>query len=99
MGTSIKAIRLMCGLLIMKHVRNLSDESVVAQWSENAYYKHFFGMYTFFPCQPCALTELVHFRKRIGEVGVEMILVENICVNDDHDDRGTFETGIIDSIV
>ncbi len=27
----------MCGLLILKHVRNLSDESVVEQWSENAY--------------------------------------------------------------
>ena len=36
-GGSAKPIRLMCGLLILKHLRNLSDESVVEQWSENAY--------------------------------------------------------------
>ena len=37
MGTPAKDIRLMCVLLILKHVRNLSDESLVEQWSENAY--------------------------------------------------------------
>ncbi|MEG1464788.1 MAG: transposase, partial [Mucinivorans sp.] len=37
-GRPCKPIRLMCGLLILKHLRNLSDESVVEQWSENAYY-------------------------------------------------------------
>ena len=36
-GRPCKPIRLMCGLLILKHVRNLSDESVVKQCSENAY--------------------------------------------------------------
>lgn len=97
MGAPAKDIRLMCGLLILKHVRNLSDKSVVAQWSENAYYQYFCGMDTFSPCQPCASTELVHFRKRIGESGVELILAESIRVNDDHDDKGTFDTGIIDS--
>lgn len=30
-GRPAKPIRLMCGLLILKHVRNLSDESVVEQ--------------------------------------------------------------------
>lgn len=40
-GRPAKPIRLMCGLLILKHVRNLSDESVVEQWSENAYYQYF----------------------------------------------------------
>ena len=37
-GRPGKPIRLMCGLLILKHLRNLSDESLVEQWSENAYY-------------------------------------------------------------
>ena len=36
-------IRLMCGLLILKHLRNVSDEMVVFQWSENAYYQYFCG--------------------------------------------------------
>jgi len=32
-GRPAKPIRLMVALLILKHVRNLSDESVVEQWS------------------------------------------------------------------
>ena len=35
-GRPAKPIRLMVGLLILKHVRNLSDESIVEQWRENA---------------------------------------------------------------
>ncbi len=39
----------MYDLLILKHLRNLSDESVVEQWSENAYYQYFCGMQEFIP--------------------------------------------------
>ena len=39
-GRPGKPIRLMCGMLILKHLRNLSDESLVEQWSENAYYQY-----------------------------------------------------------
>ena len=35
-GRPAHPIRLMCGLLILKHLRNVSDETVVSQWSENA---------------------------------------------------------------
>ena len=38
-GRPGKPICLMCGLLILKHLRNLSDESLVEQWSENVYYQ------------------------------------------------------------
>ena len=75
-GRPAKPVRLMCGLLILKHVRNLSDESVVEQWSENAYYQYFCGMLEFTPSFPCNASELVHFRKRIGEKGMELILSE-----------------------
>lgn len=64
----------MCGLLILKHLRNISDESVVEQWSANAYFQYFCGMHEFVPSFPCAASELVHFRKRIGEKGMELIL-------------------------
>ena len=64
-GRHSKPIPLMCALLILKHLRNLSDESVVEQWSENAYCQYFFGMQEFTPCAPCAFSELVHFRNRI----------------------------------
>lgn len=89
----------MCGLLILKHVRDISDESVVEQWSENPYYQYFCGMDEFSTCAPCASTELVHFRKRIGESGIELILAESIRVNDDHDDKDTHKTAFIDSTV
>ncbi len=34
-GRPAKPIRLMVSLLMLKHIRNISDESVVEQWSEN----------------------------------------------------------------
>lgn len=80
-GRPAKPIRLMVGLLILKHIRNLSDESVVEQWSENSYFQYFTGEDSFVPAAPCEASELVHFRKRIGESGVELILKESIRVN------------------
>jgi IS5 family transposase len=38
-GRPALPIRLMVGLLIIKHLRNISDESVVEQYSENVYYQ------------------------------------------------------------
>jgi IS5 family transposase len=37
-GRPGKPIRMMVGLLILKHLRNISGESVVEQWSENMYF-------------------------------------------------------------
>ena len=44
-GRPAKPIRLMVGLLMLKHIRNISDESVVEQWSENNYYQPEFDYY------------------------------------------------------
>lgn len=80
-GAPAKPIRLLVGLLILKHVRNLSDESVVGQWAENAYYQYFCGEEYFASAEPCVPTELVEFRKRIGEEGIELIFEESIRIN------------------
>ncbi len=80
-GRPAKPIRLMVGLLILKHLRNISDESVVEQWSENVYYQYFCGETEFIPVEPCEATELVHFRHRIGELGIELIFKESIRIN------------------
>ena len=86
-GRPAKPIRLMTGLLILKHLRNISDESVVEQWSENVYYQYFCGMNEFTTAAPCAASELVHFRNRIGEKGMELIFQESIRINgSDSDD-------------
>lgn len=95
-GRPAKPIRRMVGLLILKHVRNVSDESVVEQWQENIYYQYFCGEQSIQTSAPCTPTELVEFRKRIGEEGVELILKESIRVNDDHDD---IDKAFIDSTV
>jgi len=80
-GRPAKPIRLMTGLLILKHLRNVSDEAVVEQFKENAYYQYFCGEQSFTTAAPCAASELVHFRKRIKEEGMELILKESIRVN------------------
>ena len=98
-GRPAHPIRLMCGLLILKHLRNVSDETVVLQWGENAYYQYFCGQLEFTPKEPCDASDLVHFRKRIGEKGMEIILAESIRVNTDKDDEDHFDTAFIDSTV
>jgi IS5 family transposase len=87
-GRPSKPIRLMSGLLILKHLRNVSDEVLVMQWSENVYYQYFCGE-QYFQCKvPCAATELIAFRHRIGEEGVELLLKESIRINKEVDKDG-----------
>lgn len=62
-------IRLMVALLMLKHIRNISHESVMEQWSENNYYQYFSGEKSLDPEFPCQTSGLVHFRKHIGEEG------------------------------
>ena len=95
-GCPCVPIRRMVGLLIIKHLRNISDESVVEQWQENVYYQYFCGEQELCVGAPCSATELVEFRKRIGTEGAELILKESIRVNSDHDKDST---GFIDSTV
>ena len=40
-GRPAKSIRLMVGLLLLKQLENLSDESIVIQWKRNPYYQYF----------------------------------------------------------
>jgi len=79
-GRPAKSIRLMVGLILLKHIRNISDESVVEQWQENSYYQYFCGETKFVSHAPCEASELVHFRNRIGEAGMQIIFEESIRV-------------------
>ena len=95
-GRPAKPIRLMVALIMLKHIRNLSDESVVEQWAENSYYQYFSGEQTFTPGAPCEASELVHFRNRIGTKGIELILRESIRINgkDGKEDSGSIDTTV-----
>lgn len=95
-GRPAHPVRLMVGLLILKQLRNLSDESIVERWVENGYYQYFCGEAFFqweFPCHP---TDLVYFRKRIGEKGVGKILQISI---DLHGTKARERELLIDSTV
>lgn len=73
-GRPAKPVRLMVGLLLLKQMFNQGDETVVAAWVQNPYWQYFCGLTDFqwaFPCDP---SDLVYFRQRIGETGVQRIL-------------------------
>ena len=76
-------IRTMVGLLLLKQFENLSDEQVVVQWKRNPYYQAFCGLTEFQRMVPCHATELVHFRKRIGEDGAKLIFQMSVGLHGD----------------
>ena len=78
-GRPAHPIRLMSSLLILKSIYNLSDEKLVEEhWEMNMYFQYFSGMTQAHWGQPCASNDLVYFRQRIGQEGVEKILKHSI---------------------
>ena len=56
-------IRLMVGLQLLKYLRNISDEEVVATWLENPYWQYFCGEQYFshdLPIAPSLMTGQIH---------------------------------------
>ena len=82
-GRHAKPIRLMSGILMLKQLYNLSDESVVEQWSMNPYFQVFCGEVNFQANRPCHATELVKFRNRIGESGVQALFHASVALHGD----------------
>lgn len=77
-GKPAMALRLMVGSLMLKRIYNLGDETLCEAWKMNPYMQYFCGMAHFehkFPCDP---SDFVHFRKRIGEQGVEKIFAYSV---------------------
>lgn len=71
-------IRRMIGLLLLKHIYNLSDEAIVDRWIENPYWQYFSGEKVFQTAKPFDPTEFIHFRNRIGKDGAEKLLKVSI---------------------
>ncbi|WP_228464877.1 transposase [Chryseobacterium antibioticum] len=72
----------MVGCLLLKHLYNLGDETLEKAWIMNPYMQYFCGMVFFeheFPCDP---SNFVHFRKRIGEEGIEKIFAYSVRIHD-----------------
>jgi IS5 family transposase len=73
--------RLMAGLLLLKQLENLSDERVCEAWARDPYMQYFCGERYFQWKLPCEPSELVHFRHRIGQDGVEKILKMTVALH------------------
>lgn len=95
-GRPAKAIRLMVGLNLLKHMYNLGDETVIKAWVENPYYQFFTGEEVFKWKPPVAPSDMVYFRKRIGTAGLERILAASIQV---HGESALEEEVIVDTTV
>ena len=95
-GRHAKPIRLMSGLLLIKQLYKLSDEGVVEQWAMNPYYQVFCGETSFQAAPPCHSTELVKFRKRIGEQGVEKLFALSVAL---HGAAAEEQTVLVDTTV
>ncbi len=77
-GQPSMPIRFMSGCLLLKRYYNLGDETLAEAWVMNPYMQYFSGYSHFehkFPCDP---SDFVHFRKRLGEEGIEKIFVHTV---------------------
>ena len=80
-GKPSMPVRLMVGSLMLKRIYNLGDETLCEAWAMNPYMQYFCGMAHFeytFPCDP---SDFVHFRKRLGETGVEKIFAYSVILH------------------
>jgi transposase, IS5 family len=82
-GLPSHPIRKMAALLMLKHLYNFSDERVVAMWQESPYYQYFAGEATLQWGQPCAASDLVHFRHRLGEEGIAKLFALYVALHAD----------------
>jgi IS5 family transposase len=70
--------RLVAGLLYLQHTFDASDEAVVNTWVENPYWQHFCGEVYLQTEAPIDASSLTRWRKRLGEEGVETLLMATI---------------------
>ena len=72
--------RLVAGLLILKHMHDLSDEVLCARWVENPYYQYFCGEESFRHRLPFERSSLTRWRQRLGEEQLAALLQESLSV-------------------
>ncbi len=70
--------RLMAGLAILKHMRNLSDEKLCENWLENPYYQLFCGEEFFRHTLPFDRSSMTRWRQRMGEETLTVLLQESL---------------------
>jgi transposase, IS5 family len=71
-------IRTIVGLLLLKQIYDLGDETVMERYIDSPYCQYFCGEVYFQYKYPFDPSDFVHFRKRIGEEGMELIFKQSI---------------------
>src|SRR6201997_2100711 len=79
--------RLVAGLLIVKHMHNLSDEVLCARWLENPYFQFFCGELSFCHEAPFDRSSMTRWRQRLGEEQLVALIQESLS--------GAHKTGAI----
>jgi IS5 family transposase len=80
MGQPGLPTRLVAGLMILKHMESLSDESLCARWVENPYYQYFCGEHVFRHEAPFDRSSLTRWRQRLGEEALAALVQESLSV-------------------
>lgn len=88
--------RTMVGLLMIKSMFSVSDEDLIPSWIQNPYWQYFCGEQYFRDSAPCDPSDLVHFRKRIGKEGSELIFKQSIKM---HGDEAKETSIVVDTTV
>jgi len=71
--------RFIIGLLLLKYIYGLSDEGVCDRWVHDPYFQHFTGAEFFQHEFPHELSDLSHWRERLGDK-LELLLAESLQV-------------------
>ncbi|MEM6846277.1 MAG: transposase [Bacteroidota bacterium] len=71
-------VRTIVGMLLLKHLFNESDETVLDRWVENPYWQYFTGEQCFQHQAPFDSTDFPKFRQRVGQEGIEKVLALSV---------------------
>jgi IS5 family transposase len=77
-GRPATSPRLIAGLFYLQHLYAHSDKAVLSMFLQSPYYQHFCGRIYFEHELPIDPSSLVRWRKRVGEVGMEELLLISI---------------------
>ncbi len=80
LGAPAKSVRLIVGLLYLKHAFNLSDDAVLERWVENPYWQYFCGFDTMQHEAPIHSTTLTKWRNRAGAERLNLLLQQTIDI-------------------
>ncbi|WP_145963851.1 transposase, partial [Bradyrhizobium algeriense] len=73
-------VRLMAGLMILKHMESLSDEVLCARFLDSPYVQFFCGEVSFRHDLPFERSSLTRWRQRLGEEHLTALLQESLSV-------------------